>query len=102
MNSILKTALMAGALTLSGMAMAQGDPATAPAAKVPLCSKTVKDECMNPSQAPHRMTRHPAKRHVASRPAKRHMASHPAKRHVASRPAKQHLASAKPTATARK
>ena len=46
-------------------------PATTTAADVPLCSRTVTDNCMNPSQAPHH-----------ARPAKMRKAHHKTMRHT--------------------
>ncbi len=70
----MKTLLLATALLLSGATAAQAaTPRTVatPQGDVPLCSKTVTDECMNPSQATG--TAHHARHHHVA--AKRRIAS---------------------------
>lgn len=59
----MKTVLLIAALTLGGATVAN---AAAPAASsgVPLCSRTVTDECMNPSQAPKAMKHHATRHHA--------------------------------------
>ncbi len=53
----LKSVLIVTALMLSGTAMAKATPEGTAGNPMPMCSKTVKDECMNPSQAPHHAMR---------------------------------------------
>ena len=55
MKYLLRSALLGTALVVSSAAIAQTAPEGSPGNPVPLCSKTIKDECMNPSQAPHQM-----------------------------------------------
>lgn len=55
MKLAIKTAMLCATLALGGTAFAQTAVEGTTAHPMPLCSKTVKDECMNPSQAPHSM-----------------------------------------------
>lgn len=55
MKYLLRSALLGTALILSGAAIAQTAPEGSAGNPVPLCSKTVQDKCMNPSQAPRQM-----------------------------------------------
>ena len=78
----MKRLLLAAALLIGGATAAN---AAAPEGMhgnpVPLCSKTVRDECMNPSQAPGWRMKHQARRHHARH--HRHVAakrSHTARR----------------------
>lgn len=57
----MKTMLLIAALTLGGATMANAD--THVAGGVPLCSRTITDQCMNPSQAPRAAAKHAARRH---------------------------------------
>ena len=79
MKLTLKSALIVTALMLSGTAMAQATPEGSAGNPVPLCSRTVKDGCMNPSQAPHRamhQTRHNRAKYSHHRHASHSTASH--------------------------
>jgi hypothetical protein len=52
-------AIFAVVLALGGASMANAaPPASNAAGNVPLCSRTVTDECMNPSQAPRAASHH--------------------------------------------
>jgi hypothetical protein len=64
---MMKMLILSTALAMGSAGMAQA--ATTADANVPLCSKTVTDECMNPSQAPKAMH---AKPHQAVKAAHRH------------------------------
>lgn len=61
----MKTFMLAAVLAIGGVSAAN---AAEPAGDYPLCSKTITDECINPSQAPRAIahTAHHA-RHEASR-----------------------------------
>lgn len=63
MRLILKAALVAAALSTGAAAMAQAAAPAETTKPVPLCSKTMKDECMNPPQAPHHAARRAMHRH---------------------------------------
>lgn len=55
----MKTILLLGAFMLGGAAAANAaTPADLAAGRVPLCSKTITDSCMNPSQASHHTSHH--------------------------------------------
>lgn len=55
----MKKLLLIAALTLGGASVANAaTPAALAAGNVPLCSKTITDSCMNPSQASHRASHH--------------------------------------------
>jgi hypothetical protein len=69
---MMKTLILSTALLLGSAGAAQA--AMAADANVPLCSKTVTDECMNPSQAPKSML---AKPHHATKAVHRHHARKP-------------------------
>ncbi len=69
---MMKTLILSMALLLGSAGIASA--ATTPDSAVPLCSKTVTDECMNPSQAPESMAAKP--RHATM--AHRHHAHHKA------------------------
>jgi hypothetical protein len=60
---MMKMLVLASALALTGVGTANA--ADMSGADVPLCSKTVTDSCMNPSQAPHARTH---VRHTVHRP----------------------------------
>ena len=78
---MIKTAIRFAALTIAftglgtGMVLGAANAAT-PTGSVPICSRTVTDSCMNPSQAPH-MARHAKPHHAKHHAAK--VASAPAK-----------------------
>lgn len=74
MKYLLRSALLGTALILGGAAIAQTAPEGSPGNPVPLCSKTVQDECMNPSQAPRQM-KHRVK-HSRGNADSRHPARH--------------------------
>ena len=74
MNLFLKSALFGTALVLSGAAIAQPAPEGSAGHPMPLCSKTVKDECMNPSLVPRQAM--PRARHTRGHRAIHHRARH--------------------------
>ncbi len=55
MKLAIKTALLGTTLAMGGTTIAQAAVESSEAHPMPLCSKTVTDECMNPSQAPRAM-----------------------------------------------
>lgn len=71
---MMKTLILSTALLLGSAGVASA--ATTPDSAVPLCSKTVTDECMNPSQAPRPML---AKPHHKAMAAHRHHVRRPAR-----------------------
>jgi len=69
-GSAMKTLLLATALLLGGATAAgAATPRTVstPQGDVPLCSKTVTDECMNPQAAPAAATHHARHHHAATK-----------------------------------
>lgn len=74
MKYLLRSALLGTALILGGAAIAQTAPKDAAGNPVPLCSKTVQDKCINPSQEP-RQEKHRVK-HSQGHTDSRHPARH--------------------------
>ena len=64
---MMKMLILSTALLMGTAGMAQAAPLAD--ANVPLCSKTVTDECMNPSQAPKAMHARP---HHATKAVRHH------------------------------
>lgn len=73
MKLATKTTMLCAALAIGGTAFAQTAVEGTKAHPMPLCSKTVKDECVNPSQAPHAM-KAKARHHHKARAGHRHAA----------------------------